>query len=89
MPAGWNRGFGCGNHALMTDRKDPPPAAIAEAARHPGGWLYEIGGGLDPDAAAPPEAVVGAWRVSDEGKIVGAFIPNPDYDPVRWPAKPS
>ena len=72
----------------MTDRKDPPPAAIAEAAKHPGGWLYEIGG-LDTEAAAPPEAVVGAWRVSDEGKIVGAFIPNPDHDPVRWPAKPS
>jgi hypothetical protein len=72
----------------MTSPKAPPPAAIAEAAKHPGGWLYEIGGGLDADAAAPPEAVVGAWKVSDDGNIVGAFIPNPSYDPIRWPPNP-
>jgi hypothetical protein len=71
----------------MSSAKTPPPDAIAEAARHPGGWLYEIGGGFGPEDAAPPEAVVGAWKVSGDGKIVGEFIPNPDYDPIRWPAK--
>ena len=72
----------------MVSRKSPPPEAVAEAAQHPGGWLYEIGSGLGPDGRAPPEAVVGAWKVSPEGVIVGDFIPNPDHDAKRWPAKP-
>jgi len=71
----------------MSSAKTPPPAAIAEAARHPGGWLYELALGFGPDDATPPEAVVGAWKVSDEGKIVGDFIPNPNHDPIRWPSK--
>jgi hypothetical protein len=72
----------------MTTRRTPPPSAIAEAIQHPGGWLYEIGGGFDPDAEPPAEAVVGAWRV-EAGKIVGDFIPNPDHDATRFPAKAS
>jgi hypothetical protein len=27
----------------------------------------------------PPAAVVGAWKVDERGKIVGDFIPNPNY----------
>jgi len=71
----------------MTSAKTPPPDAIAEAARHPGGWLYEIGGGFGPEDAAPPEAVVGAWNVAAEAGRGGACIPNPDYEPNRGPAK--
>ena len=69
----------------MTHSKPPSSGATAEAAKHPGGWVYEIGGGLYPDGAIPPEAIVGAWKVGDDGKIVGQFQPNPNYDPARYP----
>jgi hypothetical protein len=85
---GWNAVAAYGSLAPMVSRKSPPPEAVAEAAQHPGGWLYEIGSGLGPDDPAPPEAVVGAWKVSPEGQIVGDFIPNPTHDAKRWPAKP-
>lgn len=65
----------------------PSPGAIAEAAKTPGGWVYEIGGGLDPNGAVPREAIRGAWQVDDAGKIVGEFRPNPNYDAAKFPAK--
>jgi hypothetical protein len=71
----------------MTSKRTPPPGAIAEAAKNAGGWVYEIGGGLDPDGAVPPAAVIGAWQVDDHGKIVGDFIPNPNYDAGKYPAR--
>lgn len=66
--------------------KTPGAGAVAEAAKNPGGWVYEIAGGLDPNGAVPPEAIVGAWKVDDAGKIVGEFKANPKYDSARFPA---
>ena len=56
----------------------------------PGGWVYHIAGQFDPADAVPREAIVGAWKVDPQGRIVGDFIENKNYDPVRWPpgAKP-
>ena len=64
-----------------------PPAAMATkrteatyaARKWPNGWVYEIEGDYGPDDAVPPEAVVGAWNVDPEGRIVGDFIPDPNY----------
>ncbi len=61
------------------DPKVPTPEAIAEAKLNPGGWVYEIDEGYDPDGAVPPEGIVGAWRVNEAGSIVGEFKPNPNY----------
>ena len=71
----------------MKAGRPPSPGAIAEAAKNPGGWVYEIGGGLDPDGAIPPAAVVGAWQVDDHGKIVGEFKANPNYDKNKYPGR--
>jgi len=60
---------------------EPTPEARAEARQNPGGWVYAIDGRYDPNAAVPPEAIEGAWRVNDAGEIVGEFIPNPKYVP--------
>jgi len=65
----------------LTPRRVPPPGACQEAARKPGGWIYAMGGGLNPAGALRPEAIEGGWKVSDDGKIVGGFIRNPKYDP--------
>ncbi|QUP55976.1 hypothetical protein GO998_19830 (plasmid) [Ralstonia syzygii] len=38
--------------------------------------------GLDHDeGAAPPEAIVGAWKVDAHGNFIGEFMPNPKYQP--------
>ena len=66
-----------------TDTKTPTPEATAEAKLNPGGWVYEIDDGYDPNGAVPPEAIVGAWQVDDAGNIVGEFKPNPNYHKDR------
>ena len=53
--------------------------ARAEAKANPGGWVYAIDGGRDPNGAIPREFIQGAWRVDEIGEIVGEFIPNPNY----------
>lgn len=55
------------------------------AKQQPGGWLYRIAGDFPPSAAVPPEAICGAWKIDDDGNIVGEFMKNPNYDPERFP----
>lgn len=57
----------------------PPEGAVAEAKKNPGGWVYEIRGNFDANEFVPPHAVVGAWKVDQEGNIVGEFIRNPNF----------
>jgi hypothetical protein len=67
-------------------RNDLPAALIAEAKKRPGGWVYEVVGDYATDDAVPPAAVRGAWRVDDDGQIVGDFIPNPGFEsPLQDP----
>jgi hypothetical protein len=68
----------------VADPRDLPPALIAEAKTKPGGWVYEITGDYGPDDAVPPTAVRGAWKVGDNGQIVGDFLPNPVYEPPAY-----
>jgi hypothetical protein len=56
----------------------PSSQAIKEAASNPGGWVYQIEGNFSAQDRVPPEAIVGAWKVDDNGKIIGEFIPNPN-----------
>jgi hypothetical protein len=65
----------------MTDRRVPPPDAIEQAARFPGGWVYEIDGSYGPQDAVPPEGIRGAWRVLPDATRSGEFKPNPKYRP--------
>lgn len=65
----------------MTDRRDLPPALLPEAKKKPGGWVYEIVGEYSPDDAVLPTAIKGAWKVGDDGEVVGGFVPNPVFEP--------
>jgi hypothetical protein len=58
----------------------PPAELIEEAKKHPGGWVYEIAGRYRPDDAIPPHRIRGAWKVDGEGRIIGTFVPNPNFD---------
>lgn len=42
--------------------------------------MYEIVGDYGPEDAVPPTAIKGAWRVDDNGEIVGEFLPNPVFE---------
>jgi hypothetical protein len=68
---------------IIPDR--PTDQEIAAARFRPNGHVVRIHRSLDPAGDIPREAVIGAWRVDGRGRIVGDFIVNPDYDPVRWP----
>lgn len=59
--------------------KDITPDVISEAKKNPNGWVYKIEGDYGPDDDIPPEAIVGALKVNQDGEIVGDFIPNPNY----------
>jgi len=58
---------------------EPLPGEHAEASENRGGWVYRIEGNYDPNGAIPPEAIAGAWKVDENGKITGDFIPNPKF----------
>lgn len=57
----------------------PTKEAREEAKLNPDGWVYAIDGQYDPEGAVPPEAIQGAWKVDQNGEIVGDFIPNANY----------
>lgn len=69
------------------EETDPYPGEIEEAKHIPGGWVYRIAGRFGPEDRIPPDAVMGAWKVSAEGRIVGDFVKNENYNPRRWPAE--
>lgn len=56
--------------------------ALRSAARAiPGGWLYHADPHLPADGDIPPHALVGAWRVDDNGAITAEFRANLAYQP--------
>ena len=63
-------------------RQDKPhPGEIEEAKKNPNGWVYRVKGSFHAGEAVPKEAIVGAWKVDAEGRIVGEFTPNPNHVP--------
>lgn len=69
----------------MSAATDRPPVteAMRQAARQqPGGWVYVIDPGFDPDGAVPPEGVVGAYRVDERGEVTDDWQPNPRHRPT-------
>ena len=69
------------------DVTKPFPGEISEARNNPNGWVYRIAGHFLPHEDVPPEAIVGAWKVNDQGEIVGEFKANSNYDSSRYPGK--
>ena len=65
---------------MMEETKQEITPEVIEAARkNPSGWVYKIEGTFGPDEYVPPEAVVGAWKVDDQGNLTGEFLSNPKY----------
>ncbi len=52
---------------------------IEEAKKNLNGWVYQIDGQFAPHEAVPPESIVGAYAVDENGKLSGEFKANPKY----------
>ncbi|WP_107488837.1 type VII secretion system-associated protein [Streptomyces subrutilus] len=71
----------------MSESLTPDPARWitesmrAEAAKNPGSWVYAIDPFVDSHGRVPPYAIVGAWKVDDEGVITDEFKGNSKYRP--------
>jgi hypothetical protein len=52
---------------------------LAEAARNPGGWVYEIDGKFDPNGRVPVSGIIRAWKISPAGTPTGEVWENPEY----------
>lgn len=60
----------------MSSNNKPTKSEINEAKANPNRWVYRIKGGYDPAGTVPANAILGAWKVSEEGLIIGDFIVN-------------
>jgi hypothetical protein len=58
-----------------------PPQVIEQARSHPGGSVAEIDPALapNPNGYVPPEAIVGAYLVGDDGVPTGVYQVNPRH----------
>lgn len=63
----------------MPRRAELSPALVAEAKTRPGGWVYEIVGDYGPNDAVPPNAIRGAWKVNEDGEVLGDIQLNPNF----------
>lgn len=61
----------------------PLPEQMREQARRaPGTFLYVVDPLIAGNGEVPGRAVVGAYRVNDDGEIDETFLPNAGYRPV-------
>jgi hypothetical protein len=54
---------------MKLSKKIPDDGAIKEALMHHNGWVYEIDPGFNREDEIPPQSIVGAWKVDENGKI--------------------
>jgi hypothetical protein len=67
--------------SFFKKRVQPLPGEIEEAKKWPNGQIYRIKGNFKAEEAVPPQAIIGAWKVDGNGRIIEKFIPNPNFDP--------
>ena len=59
-----------------------PAELLAEARSKSGGWVYAIDPGYasdGADGAVPPEGIIGAWKIGDDGRPTGEYRANDRY----------
>jgi hypothetical protein len=62
------------------DEITPTEDARKEAKLNPNGYVYVIDKAFDnKNEDVPPTAILGAWKVDENGEIIGDFIKNSNY----------
>ncbi len=57
----------------------PSEEAQNEALKRPNGYVYVLEKEYRGKGDVPSNAIIGAWKVDGNGKIVGPFVPNPNH----------
>lgn len=55
------------------------PKLIKEAKNNPNGWVYVVDQEFEEQENVPTQFIKGAWKVDENGEVIGTFIPNPNY----------
>ena len=61
-----------------------PDQLTYEANFHAKGYVYKIEDSGNLGGHVLPEAIMGAWKVDEGGRVVEPFIPNPSFKPLRY-----
>lgn len=76
--------------AAPTNRPPVTPQLRERARQSPGSWVCPVDPAFQDAEDVPDWAVLGAYRVDENGEIAGEFTPNPNYRPspvaVGFPA---
>lgn len=70
----------------MSNQPKISEAMKQEALKKPGGYIYCIDPAYAKDGvsgAIPPQGILGAYPVDQEGNIVPNFMANPNYVEVK------
>jgi len=66
-------------HDSWTESLKPTKDEIEEAKKYPNGWIYRFDKSFSKDEEVPPEAIIGAWKVDENGNITGEWKVNKNY----------
>ncbi len=63
---------------VVYETRTPPrdEGLVAAARANRGGWVYDLDFEYAADDSVPPEAIRGAWEVSEFGTLTGRYRPN-------------
>jgi hypothetical protein len=53
------------------------------AKEHAGGWVYDIDPAFDRTGGIPREAIIGAWKIADDGTPTDDWVGNLHYRPLE------
>lgn len=62
-------------------RREFPKRLLEEAARTPGGWVYETDGRRRDDGYVQIEFIIRGWKISPDGIPTGEVWENLEYKP--------
>jgi hypothetical protein len=57
----------------------PDPEETNAAKLNPNGWVYRFSKKYSSTDYVPPEDIIGAWKVDNNGNIFGDFIENSKF----------
>jgi hypothetical protein len=67
---------------MTIDDLEITPEMHEEAKLNPNGWVYKIDWNFSKDQYVPPEAIIGAYKVDENGKITGDLVENENYSAI-------
>lgn len=58
---------------------EPSDEIKKEALKYPNRYIFILDKEFEDEEDVPTDRILGAWKVNEEGIIVGPFLLNPNY----------